>query len=75
MFSIIACIGKNRELGKKGSLIFHLKDDMKFFRETTSNHTIIMGRKTWESLPNKLPNRKQKHNRINFRHRRRNNLF
>ena len=58
MFSIIACIGKNRELGKKGSLIFHLKDDMKFFRETTSNHTIIMGRKTWESLPNKLPNRK-----------------
>ena len=58
MFSIIACIGKKHELGKKGGLVFHLKNDMKFFRETTSNHTILMGRKTWESLPNKLPKRK-----------------
>lgn len=57
MFSIIAAVGKNRELGKKGDLIFHLKDDMKFFRETTSGHKIVMGRKTWESLPSKLPNR------------------
>ena len=57
MFSIIAAIGKNRELGKKGDLIFHLKDDMKFFRETTSGHKIVMGRKTWESLPGKLKNR------------------
>lgn len=57
MFSLIAAIGKNRELGKSGELIFHIKDDMKFFRETTSNHPIIMGRKTWESLPHKLPNR------------------
>lgn len=57
MFSIIAAVGKNRELGKKGDLIFHLKDDMKFFRETTSGHKIVMGRKTWESLPGKLPNR------------------
>lgn len=57
MFSLIACIGKNRELGKKGDLIFHIKDDMKFFREMTSGHKITMGRKTWESLPGKLPNR------------------
>ena len=57
MFSIIAAVGKNRELGKYGDLIFHLKDDMKFFRETTSGHKIVMGRKTWESLPSKLPNR------------------
>lgn len=57
MFSIIAAIGENRELGKKGDLIFHLKDDMKFFRETTSGHKIVMGRKTWESLPGKLKNR------------------
>lgn len=57
MFSIIAAVGKNRELGKKGELIFHIKDDMKFFRETTSGHKIVMGRKTWESLPGKLPNR------------------
>ena len=57
MFSLIACIGKNRELGKNGKLIFSIKDDMKFFRETTSGHKILMGRKTWESLPGKLKNR------------------
>ena len=57
MFSIIACVGKNWELGKNGDLIFHIKEDMKFFRETTSGHKIVMGRKTWESLPGKLPNR------------------
>ena len=57
MFSLIAAVGKNKELGKNGELIFHIKDDMKFFRETTSGHKIVMGRKTWESLPSKLPNR------------------
>lgn len=57
MFSIIAAIGKNWELGKKNNLIFHIKEDMKFFKETTSGHKIVMGRKTWESLPGKLPNR------------------
>lgn len=57
MFSLIACIGKNRELGRNGQLIFHIKDDMRFFRETTSGHPVLMGRKTWESLPGKLPNR------------------
>ena len=58
MFSIIAAIGKNRELGKSNQLLFHIKDDMKFFRETTSGHQVIMGRKTWDSLPGKLKNRK-----------------
>ena len=57
MFSLIACIGKNREIGRRGQLIFHIKDDMRFFRETTSGHPILMGRKTWESLPGKLPER------------------
>ena len=57
MFSLIACVGKNRELGKGGDLVFHIKDDMKFFRETTNGHKIVMGRKTWESLPGKLPGR------------------
>ena len=57
MFSIIAAIGKNRELGHHGDLIFHIKEDMKFFRNTTSGHKIVMGRKTWESLPGKLPKR------------------
>lgn len=57
MFSIIAAIGKNRELGYKNQLVFHLKEDMQFFRETTDNHPVVMGRKTWESLPGKLKNR------------------
>lgn len=57
MFSIIAAIGKNKELGKNGDLVFHIKEDMKYFRDTTKGHKIIMGRKTWESLPGKLPNR------------------
>ena len=58
MFSIIAAIGKNRELGKNGKLVFRIKEDMDFFKNTTSGHKIAMGRKTWESLPKKLPNRK-----------------
>ena len=58
MFSLIACIGKKRELGKENKLIFHIKEDMRFFRDTTRGHTVVMGRKTWESLPGKLPGRK-----------------
>lgn len=57
MFSIIAAIGKNKELGKDGDLVFHIKEDMKYFRDTTKGHKIVMGRKTWDSLPGKLPNR------------------
>ena len=57
MFSLIACIGKNRELGKDGQLVFHIKEDMQFFREKTNGHKVVMGRKTWESLPSKLKNR------------------
>lgn len=56
---MIACIGKNNELGKNGDLVFHFKRDMQFFRETTLNHTIVMGRKTFESFKNgALPKRK-----------------
>lgn len=58
MFSIIAATGKNHELGKSGHLLFHIKDDLRFFRNTTMGHPILMGRKTWESLPGKLPGRK-----------------
>ena len=57
MFTLIAAIGKNHELGRDNQLIFHLKDDMKFFRETTKGHPVVMGRKTWESLSKKLPGR------------------
>ena len=58
-FSLIACIGKNNELGKNNDLIFHFKEDMAFFRETTKNHTVVMGYNTWLSLGEKpLPGRK-----------------
>ena len=57
MFSLIAAIGKNNELGKNGKLIFSIKDDMKFFRNTTMGHKILMGHKTWDSLPHKLSGR------------------
>lgn len=57
-FSIIAVIGKNRELGRKGKLLWHLPEDLQFFKKTTLGHPILMGRKTFESLPCMLPGRK-----------------
>lgn len=57
MFSIIAAVGKNRELGKKGQLLFNIKEDMQFFKKTTTGHTVIMGYNTWKSLPKKLKDR------------------
>jgi len=56
--SIIACVGKNLELGKNNDLIFHIKEDMKYFKEVTLNHIVVMGRKTFESLPTLLKDRK-----------------
>ena len=58
MISLIAAIGKNNELGKGNTLLWHMPADMKFFRETTSLHAVVMGRKTFESLGRPLPNRK-----------------
>jgi dihydrofolate reductase len=55
--SLIVAIGNNNELGLNNDLVFHIKEDMVFFKETTTNHTVIMGRKTYESLPHLLPNR------------------
>ena len=57
-YSIIAAIGKNKELGVNNNLIWHLPQDLKFFKEITTGKTIVMGRKTFESLPRMLPNRK-----------------
>ncbi len=57
MISIICSIGKNRELGKKNDLIWHFKDDMKFFKNMTMNHKAIMGYNTYKSLPGDLPGR------------------
>ena len=57
-FSIIAAIGKNRELGKSGQLIWKLSEDLKYFKEKTMGHPILMGHKTFDSLPGILPGRK-----------------
>lgn len=56
--SIIAAVGKNNELGKNNDLIWHFRDDMRFFKEKTMGHHMIMGRKTFESLPRLLDGRK-----------------
>lgn len=56
--TIIAAIGKNNELGYKNDLIWHLPDDLKFFKEKTTGKTIVMGYNTFLSLPKLLPNRK-----------------
>lgn len=53
----IAAIGQNRELGKNNQMIWHLPADLKFFRNETAGHAIVMGRKTFESLPKMLPGR------------------
>ena len=55
---MIAAVGRNNELGIDGGLIWHLPGDLKFFKETTMGKAILMGRKTWESLPGMLPGRK-----------------
>ncbi len=57
MISMISSVGKNLELGKNNDLIWHFKEDMKFFKETTMNHKVVMGYNTYKSLPGDLPGR------------------
>ena len=58
MLSIIVAKAKNNIIGKDNSMLWKLPDDLKRFKEKTSGHTIIMGRKTFESLGGILPDRK-----------------
>lgn len=58
MLSIIVAKAKNNIIGKENKLIWNLPADLKHFKELTTGHTIIMGRKTFESLGRVLPNRK-----------------
>jgi len=57
MITMIAAAGENNELGKNNELVWHLPDDFKRFKNLTSGHYIIMGRKTFESFPKPLPHR------------------
>ena len=54
MISMISSVGRNRELGKNNDLIWHFKDDMKFFKKMTMNHKVVMGYNTYKSLPGDL---------------------
>ena len=58
MLSIIVAVAENNVIGKDNKLIWHLPEDLKRFKRLTTGHTIIMGRKTFESLGRILPNRK-----------------
>ena len=58
MISMIACVGKKLELGKKNDLLWHLPNDLKYFKKTTSGKTVIMGKRTYDSLHGALPNRR-----------------
>lgn len=57
--SLIVAVAEDRAIGDKGNLLWHLSSDLKRFKAITTGHTIIMGRKTYDSLPNgALPNRR-----------------
>ncbi|MCX6269994.1 MAG: dihydrofolate reductase [Bacteroidetes bacterium] len=58
MFSIIVAIANHFAIGKDNRLLCHIPGDLKRFKQITAGHTVIMGKKTWESLPNRpLTNR------------------
>lgn len=57
MITLVVALGLNREIGVDNQLPWHLPKDLKHFKEITSGHPIIMGRKTYESIGKPLPNR------------------
>lgn len=57
MITLIAAAAQNNALGKNNDLLWHLPDDFKRFKQLTTEHYIVMGRKTFESFPKPLPNR------------------
>lgn len=58
MISIVAAVGKNNELGRGNDLIWHIKEDLKNFKDLTMGKYIVMGKNTYESLPRHLEGRK-----------------
>ena len=57
LITLIAAASENNVIGKDNKLIWYLSDDLKHFKEFTKGHAVIMGRKTFESMPKALPNR------------------
>ncbi|SEL08720.1 dihydrofolate reductase [Parapedobacter koreensis] len=58
IISAIVAAAENNAIGKGNELLWHLPNDLRFFKQTTSGHTVIMGRKTYESVGKPLPNRR-----------------
>lgn len=58
MISLIVAVTENNAIGKDNKMLFHIKEDLLFFKNTTINKTIVMGKNTFESLPDVLPHRK-----------------
>ena len=58
MIKLIMAMDKNRLIGKQGKLPWHIKADLQHYKETTLNHTVLMGQVTFDHMPRLLPNRK-----------------
>jgi len=58
MISMIVAVGQDLQIGLKGQMLWHIKEDFAHFKKTTMGHTLIMGRKTFESIGRALPGRK-----------------
>lgn len=58
MISVIVAVAENGTIGDKNTLLWHITEDMKHFRQLTTGHPVVMGRKTYDSLGRPLPNRR-----------------
>lgn len=58
MLSIIVAVAENDAIGRKNELLWHLSEDLKYFKSVTTGHPVIMGRKTYESIGRPLPGRR-----------------
>ncbi len=56
--ALVAAVAENRVIGRAGGLPWRLPDDLKFFKQLTTGHTVIMGRKTFDEVKRPLPNRR-----------------
>jgi dihydrofolate reductase len=54
----IAAMARNRVIGREGSIPWHISDELRWFKTVTTGHTVLMGRKTYQSLGRPLPNRR-----------------
>ena len=58
--NLIVAMGRDRAIGRDGDLIWHIGADLRHFKTLTMGHAIVMGRRTWQSLPGALPGRRNR---------------